>query len=75
MAEAATTSSPRPVARSSGPASGPGPTTAVPRAGTARQGRTAHRESPGGPALRPWLPPAFADIELGQEVTAYAGRW
>ncbi|WP_116214524.1 hypothetical protein [Streptomyces olivoreticuli] len=75
MAEAATTSSPRPVARSSGPGPGPGSTTAVPRTGTARQGRPAHRESPGGPALRPWLPPAFADIELGQEVTAYAGRW
>ncbi|RLV10007.1 hypothetical protein CTZ27_01795 [Streptomyces griseocarneus] len=28
-----------------------------------------------GPALRPWLPPAFTDIELGEEVTAYAGRW
>ncbi|MCC3767341.1 hypothetical protein [Streptomyces sp. UNOC14_S4] len=30
---------------------------------------------PTGPALRPWLPPVFTDIELGEEVTAYAGRW
>ncbi|MCC3773745.1 pyrroloquinoline quinone precursor peptide PqqA [Streptomyces sp. UNOB3_S3] len=24
---------------------------------------------------RPWAPPAFTDVELAAEVTAYAGRW
>ncbi|MEV8475353.1 pyrroloquinoline quinone precursor peptide PqqA [Streptomyces sp. NPDC051173] len=75
MAEAVTTSVPRPVTESPAPGSRPGPVTAERSAGTARQAPPAPRESPGGPALRPWSPPAFTDIELGQEVTAYAGRW
>ncbi|GAA2718261.1 pyrroloquinoline quinone precursor peptide PqqA [Streptomyces sp. NPDC029704] len=29
------------------------------------------REAP----RRAWEPPDFTDVELGQEVTAYAGRW
>lgn len=24
---------------------------------------------------RPWTPPAFTDVELAAEVTAYAGHW
>ncbi|MEU3352823.1 pyrroloquinoline quinone precursor peptide PqqA [Streptomyces sp. NPDC037389] len=24
---------------------------------------------------RPWTPPAFSEVELAAEVTAYAGRW
>ncbi|MFI1796486.1 pyrroloquinoline quinone precursor peptide PqqA [Streptomyces sp. NPDC020379] len=75
MAEGATTSVPPPVTESPAPGSRPGPVTAGPRAGIAPQAPPAPRESPGGPALRPWSPPAFTDIELGQEVTAYAGRW
>ncbi|MEV4742819.1 pyrroloquinoline quinone precursor peptide PqqA [Streptomyces sp. NPDC049555] len=29
----------------------------------------------GDAARRAWEPPDFTDVELGQEVTAYAGRW
>ncbi|GAA3077363.1 hypothetical protein GCM10020000_73720 [Streptomyces olivoverticillatus] len=46
-------------------------------AGTAAGGATAPtRAAPGGGAgPRPWHPPAFTDVELAHEVTAYAGRW
>ncbi|MFI9202382.1 pyrroloquinoline quinone precursor peptide PqqA [Streptomyces sp. NPDC053048] len=32
-------------------------------------------EDADGPARAAWIPPDFTDVELGAEVTAYAGRW
>ncbi|MGW1077236.1 pyrroloquinoline quinone precursor peptide PqqA [Streptomyces sp. NPDC002537] len=65
MAEAPTISSARPVAGQ--------PDTAP--AGTAPAAARRAADVRDGPAPKPWLPPAFTDVELGQEVTAYAGRW
>ncbi|MFD8993465.1 pyrroloquinoline quinone precursor peptide PqqA [Streptomyces abikoensis] len=35
------------------------------------------QQDAGGPAVgsRPWTPPAFTEVELAAEVTAYAGHW